>query len=41
MQFREYVQRACIPDLKSNVCNKEKGPLGPPFDHKTVTNQPS
>jgi hypothetical protein len=41
MEFRKYVQRASIPDLKNNVCNKEKGPLGPPpFDHKTVTNPP-
>jgi hypothetical protein len=25
MEFREYVQRAFIPDLKKNLCNKGKG----------------
>ena len=44
MEFRKYVQRACIPDLNNHFNkfrNKAKGPQGAsPFDHKTVTNGP-
>ena len=37
MEFRNNVQRACIPDL-IHVCINKKGPRGPqPLDNKKVT----